>query len=173
MIYQNTKITLGIDPGFADTGYGLIKSEAGKEICLACGSIKTAAGENFTNRLEIIYNEVNLLIKKYKPSALAIEELFFYKNTTTAMKVSQARGVVLLAAKQGNLSIHEYTPLQIKQALTGYGRADKKQMGLMVKAVLKLKEVPRPDDASDALAAALCYLANEKLERAANKTYIK
>ncbi len=164
MIIKKTNIILGIDPGFADTGYGVIKVENNSTTTLDYGSIKTPAKQPYGDRIEHIYNEILNLIKKYKPSDMAIEQLFFYKNVTTAIKVSQARGVVLLAANQNNLQISEYTPLQIKQSLTGYGRADKKQMQQMVKAILKLNEIPKPDDAADALAVALCCSANQKME---------
>ena len=161
---KKKQVILGIDPGFADTGYGVIEFEGGSVKTLDHGSIQTPAKQEFAARIEYIYNELVRIIKKYKPETIGIEELFFYKNVTTAIKVSQARGVVLLAAKQHNLKIHEYTPLQIKQSLTGYGRADKRQMQLMIKTVLNLKEVPKPDDAADALAIALCCSASQKLE---------
>jgi len=164
MTNKKKNIILGIDPGFADTGYGIIEFINGKTKTLDYGSIKTPARHAFAERLEYIYKEINNLIKKYNPQSIAVEQLFFYKNVTTAIKVSQSRGVVLLAAQQNNLKIHEYTPLQIKQSLTGYGRAEKKQMQLMIKAVLNLKEVPKPDDAADALAVALCCFASQKLE---------
>ncbi|MFW0862703.1 MAG: crossover junction endodeoxyribonuclease RuvC [Candidatus Komeilibacteria bacterium] len=165
MTNKKKNIILGIDPGFADTGYGIVEFIGGKTKTLGYGSIKTPAKQDFSERLEYIYNELNKLIKKYKPGSIAVEQLFFYKNVTTAIKVSQARGIVLLAAQQNKLSIHEYTPLQIKQSLTGYGRAEKKQMQLMIKAVLGLKEIPKPDDAADALAVALCCFASQKLEK--------
>ena len=169
MALKKTTTILGIDPGFADTGYGIIKCEGNKITTLAYGSIQTPAKQDYSTRIEYIYNEVISLIKKYKPTNISIEELFFFKNVTTAIKVSQARGVVLLAAKQNNINISEYAPLQIKQALTGYGRADKKQMQQMIKTVLGLKEIPRPDDAADALAAALCCSSNLKMESISNK----
>jgi len=165
MATKKPNIILGIDPGFADTGYGIIQFESSNIKTIDYGSIVTPAKDEFVDRLEYIYDKIVRLIKQHKPISIAIEQLFFYKNVTTAMKVSQARGVVLLAAKQNNLEIYEYTPLQIKQALTSYGRADKKQMQLMIKAVLGLKKIPKPDDAADALAVALCCLSSQKLEK--------
>jgi len=164
MTTKKSNIILGIDPGFADTGFGVIQFEGLNSKTLDYGSIQTPAKEEFVDRLESIYNQMVQLIKIHKPNILAIEQLFFYKNVTTAIKVSQARGVMLLAAKQFNLDVYEYTPLQIKQSLTGYGRADKKQMQQMTKTVLGLKEVPKPDDAADALAVALCCAASYKLQ---------
>ncbi len=164
MIKKKKQIILGIDPGFADTGYGVVEFEGGKAKMLDYGSIQTPSKQDFADRLEYIYNELIEIIKKYKPESIGIEKLFFNKNVTSAIKVSQARGVVLLAAKQYDLKIHEYTPLQIKQSLTGYGRADKNQMQQMVKTILSLKEIPKPDDAADALAIALCCSASQKLE---------
>jgi crossover junction endodeoxyribonuclease RuvC len=161
---KKLQIILGIDPGFADTGYGVIEFLGSSFKTLDYGSIVTPANQDFADRIEYIYDEIIKLIKKHKPTNIAIEELFFSKNVTTAIKVSQARGVVLLAANQNKLQISEYTPLQIKQALTGYGRADKKQMQQMIKVVLGLKEIPKPDDAADALAVALCCSSNLKME---------
>lgn len=149
-------IILGIDPGFAITGVGVLK-KVGQEVdYIAHECIITDKGEDFAIRLKKINQELNKIIKKYKPDCVAIEDLFFYKNVKTAMKVGQARGVIILTVIQNNLSIYEYTPLQIKQALTGYGRADKRQVQQMIKTVLKLKEIPKPDDAADALAIAFC-----------------
>lgn len=149
-------IILGIDPGFAITGVGVLKKVGSEASYVAHGCIITDKGEDFPIRLKKINQELNKVIKKYKPDCVAIEDLFFYKNVKTAMKVGQARGVIMLTATQNNLSIYEYTPLQVKQALTGYGRADKNQIQQMVKIVFKLKEIPQPDDAADALAIALC-----------------
>ena len=163
MANNKTITLLGIDPGFADTGFGIIKKENNKVVPIAYGSIITAPKQPFEDRLFYIYEQLVSLIKNYKPDYMAIEQLFFFRNVTTAIKVSQARGVVLLAARQHNIPIYEYTPLQIKQAITGYGRADKNQMGNMVKAILNLDKIPRPDDASDALATALCCLSSLKM----------
>lgn len=162
---NDCKIILGIDPGFADTGFGLIKCKGQRIEILDYGSIKTGPKQAFELRLKYIYEQTKSLIKKYKPNYMATEQLFFYRNVTTAIKVSQARGVVLLAASQAKLPLYEYTPLQIKQSLTGYGGADKRQMGQMVKALFGLKKVPRPDDAVDALAIALCCSVSLKLDK--------
>lgn len=149
---------LGIDPGTGILGFGVIKVDAkGKVKLVDGGVIRTPVKEDDAVRLKTIYDELTGIIKQTKPSAMAVEKLFFARNVTTAMTVSQARGVVLLCAMQNGLSIAEYTPQQIKQALTGYGRADKKQIQEMVRVVLALKEVPKPDDCADALAAAICH----------------
>ncbi len=152
------KIILGIDPGIADTGYGLIKDEGGKLTCLAYGSIKTKAGEDLTARLLLLNSELDKIIKKYKPDLAAIEQLFFNKNVRTALIVGQARGVALLTLKQNNLPVIDFTPAQVKQAVSAYGQAPKKQVQKMVKLILKLSTLPQPDDAADALAIAICAL---------------
>ena len=149
-------IILGIDPGFAIIGVGVLKKAGPEASYVAHECITTNKGEEFSIRLKKINQELDKIIKKYKPDCVAIKDLFFYKNVKTAMKVGQARGVIILTAIQNNLSIYEYTPLQIKQALTGYGRADKRQVQQMIKIVLKLKDIPKPDDVADALAIALC-----------------
>ncbi len=154
------QILLGIDPGIADTGYGLVKIEPGKNPqCLAYGSIQTSLRLDLPTRLFELQQKLEAVIKKYKPSAAAIEQLFFNKNTKTALIVGQARGVALLTLKQNNLPIYEFTPGQVKQAVSCYGRADKCQVQRMVKMLLNLKELPRPDDAADALALALALSA--------------
>ena len=150
-----SKIILGIDPGIADTGWGVIKKQGQKIIMLASGSIKTPTKTEFINRLKTLHQELSSIIKKYQPDAVSVEELFFCKNVKTALVVGQARGVVLMTIAQNNLPIFEYTPLQVKQALTSYGQADKNQVGQMVKVMLNLKSVPKPDDAADALAIAI------------------
>ena len=150
------KIILGIDPGIADTGYGVIKVEGSRLICLDYGSIKTGAAENLTDRLETLHNELDKIIKKHKPQLAAIEQLFFNKNVRTALIVGQARGVALLTLRQNKLTIVDYTPSQVKQAVSAYGQASKLQVQKMVKLILNLKELPRPDDAADALAIAIC-----------------
>ncbi|PLX22080.1 crossover junction endodeoxyribonuclease RuvC [Candidatus Parcubacteria bacterium] len=150
-------IILGIDPGIADTGYGIIEiNKDGSLKCLDYGSIKTSAKDPLVNRIEELFLELNALIKKYKPGIIGVEELFFNKNVKTALIVGQARGVVLLAAKMSGARLVEFTPLQVKQAVSTYGRANKAQVQRMVKMILNLKEVPRPDDAADALAVAIC-----------------
>jgi len=148
-------LILGIDPGTATIGYGLIR--AGKKLELVeYGCLKTDPDRTTSQRLKDLADQIDELIKRTEPQAMAVEELFFAKNVTTAIKVSQARGVILLAAENHKLKIFEYTPLQIKQALTGYGRAEKKQIQQMVKMILGLKDIPRPDDAADALACSIC-----------------
>lgn len=146
---------LGIDPGFAITGYGIIEQIGNKLKFIDCGVIKTDSSLDFQLRLKINSEELQKIITGYKPEIMAIEELFFTKNTKTAIKVAESRGVLLLTGIQNNLPIYEYTPLQIKQALTGYGRADKNQIQQMVKILLCLNKIPKPDDAADALAIAI------------------
>lgn len=152
-------IILGIDPGTATTGYGLIKKSANKKSeyeILDFGVIETKKTDSDAHRLEILFTDLSGIIKKYKPTKVGIERLFFTSNQTTAMTVSQARGVALLACVQAKLQILEFTPLQIKNTLCGYGRAEKKQVQRVVQQTFSLKNVPRPDDAADALAIALC-----------------
>lgn len=146
---------LGIDPGYAIVGYGVVEKQNSSFKAKEYGTIQTSANTPIENRLSLIYNDCKKLFKEVKPDVIAIEQLFFYKNVTTAMNVSQARGIVILAAHQAKKPILEATPLQIKQALTGYGKADKQQMQRMVQTLLRLKEIPKPDDAADALAVAL------------------
>jgi crossover junction endodeoxyribonuclease RuvC len=148
---------LGIDPGTGILGFGVIDFEKGKAQLVDAGVIRTPAKEDDAVRLQTIFEEITDIIAQTKPTEMAVEKLFFAQNVTTAMTVSQARGVVLLAGKQAGLEIFEYTPLQIKQSLTGYGRAEKKQIQEMVRVILKLKEVPKPDDCADALAAAITH----------------
>jgi len=155
---DNVKIILGIDPGIADTGFGVISEEGGKLKCLAYGSIKTLASDGLSERLVVLNKKLEEVIKKYKPDQAAIEQLFFCNNAKTALVVGQARGVALLTLKQNSLSISEFTPLQVKQAVSAYGKADKQQVQRMVKIILNLKELPKPDDAADALAIAICAL---------------
>lgn len=149
---------LGIDPGTGILGFGVIEIDAkNKAHIVDAGVIRTAVKEDDAVRLHTIYEELVDIITSNKPQMMSVEKLFFAQNVTTAMTVAQARGVVLLAGQQNALEIYEYTPLQIKQAITGYGRADKKQMQEMVRVILGLTEVPKPDDCADALAAALCH----------------
>lgn len=148
-------IILGIDPGTASVGFGLIKMNRGLEL-VDYGCIHTTTRLKTEERLAKIYQEVFQLIKKYKPSAVAVEDLFFFKNQKTVIKVSQARGVILLAIARSKTRLLEFTPLQVKQAVACYGRADKKQVQQMVQAILNLKKIPKPDDAADALAIAIC-----------------
>ncbi len=150
------KIILGLDPGIADTGFGVIKYDKGLMSCLDYGSIKTRAKTDLSERLEFLDKELEKLIRKHQPDIVAVEQLFFNKNTKTALIVAQARGVLLLRIKKNNVKIVEYTPGQVKQAVCAYGQASKKQVQKMVKMILKLKELPQPDDAADALAIAIC-----------------
>ncbi len=149
---------LGIDPGFAITGYGIIQKKRQDLSVLTYGVIKTKSTEPFDQRLKKLYQELERIIKTYHPEIVAIEELYFTNNAKTAIKVGQARGVVVMTAALNNLPIKNYTPLQIKQALTSYGRADKQQMQRMIKQVLSLSNMPKPDDAADALAVAYTCL---------------
>jgi crossover junction endodeoxyribonuclease RuvC len=147
---------LGIDPGTGILGFGVIDVAANGTIQLVdAGVIRTAVKEDDAVRLLTIFEELQDIIMQNKPTVMSVEKLFFARNVTTAMTVSQARGVVLLLGQQNGMELYEYTPMQIKQAITGYGKADKKQMQEMVRTLLKLKEIPKPDDAADALAAAI------------------
>lgn len=148
---------LGIDPGYAIVGYGVLDYQNNHFKVVDFGAIITPAGMEFNKRLEIIYDEMNLLIAKNKPDTLAIEKLFFNTNAKTVIDVGQARGVLLLAAQKNNLQVFEYTPLQVKQSVVGYGRAEKKQVQEMTKILLGLDKVPKPDDTADALAMAICH----------------
>lgn len=148
---------IGIDPGTGILGFGVIEASRGQAQLVDAGVIRTPVKEDDAVRLQTIFEELTDIIASAKPTQMAVEKLFFAQNVTTAMTVAQARGVVLLCGMQAGLQIFEYTPLQIKQALTGYGRAEKKQIQEMVRVVLQLKEVPKPDDCADALAAAITH----------------
>ncbi len=148
---------LGIDPGTAITGYGIIDKHYHQYTVVDYGCIRTPAHTDMQDRLCKIYDGMKWLLKEYQPDEVAIEELFFNRNTTTAISVGQARGVLILAAAQQKIKVSEYTPLQVKQAIAGYGRADKKQIQYMVKNILGLAKVPSPDDVADALAIAICH----------------
>ncbi len=157
-------LVLGIDPGTATTGYGLVReTEQGGYAVVDYGVILTPAGMAPERRLLLLYDRLVELILLHRPDQGAVEKLFFPRNVTTALAVGQARGVVLLAMAQQNIPIAEYTPLEIKQAITGYGVAEKRQMQLMIQAVLGLAEMPRPDDAADALSAAVCHLQSYRM----------
>ena len=155
---------LGIDPGTALVGYGVVQSDGVELEAAGYGVITTAASQNLPARLEEIYQTLLGLIQDTTPDAVAVEELFFSRNARTAFMVGQARGVVLLAAAHSGLPVFEYTPLQVKQAVVGYGRASKKQVQEMVRVLLHLADVPRPDDAADALAVAICHLHSARME---------
>ena len=148
---------LGIDPGYGITGFGLVEAQRGQTRLLHCGAITTPAGMDFPARLEIIYEDMRKLLELAKPQEVAIEELFFGQNVTTGIGVAQSRGVILLAVQQAGLPVHAYKPMQVKQAVVGYGGADKRQVMLMTQRLLGMKQIPRPDDAADALAIAICH----------------
>ncbi len=156
-------IILGVDPGTAITGYGIIQSDGDELGLIDYGVITTPADWSMPHRLEQIYRELTDLIAKHRPTDAVVEKLFFSKNVRTALSVGQARGVALLAAAQAHLLIHEYTPLEIKQAVVGYGRAEKIQIQQMVKMLLQLDFVPEPDDAADALAVAICHAHSARM----------
>ena len=148
---------LGIDPGYGITGFGLIDAQRGQSQLLRCGAITTPAGLDFPIRLQMIYNDMTELLKLSKPDAVAIEELFFGQNVTTGIGVAQSRGVILLAIQQADIPIYQYKPMQVKQAVVGYGNATKHQVMDMTKRILHLEKMPKPDDAADAIAIALCH----------------
>ena len=148
---------LGIDPGLAIVGWGVIEYEKSKFHTVAYGALRTPAGVCTEERLKMLYDGMVELLQTYNPDAVAIEELFFNTNITTGIRVAEARGVLLLAARQAGVAMQEYTPLQVKQAVVGYGRAEKKQVITMVTGLLGLKEPPKPDDTADALAIAVCH----------------
>lgn len=150
-------VILGIDPGYAILGYGIINSDKGKLSVIDCGVVETKAGVPFPQRLERLYEGTRALIERFHPDHVAFEELFFYRNTTTAIQVASARGVSLLAVQQAGLPLYEYTPMEVKLSVTGNGHADKIQMQTMVKLLLRLTSVPKPDDAADALGIAICH----------------
>ncbi|HHW03445.1 MAG TPA: crossover junction endodeoxyribonuclease RuvC [Thermoanaerobacterales bacterium] len=157
-------LIMGIDPGIAISGYGLIYHENNNNKVIEYGVLRTNPDISVPKRLEYIFNGYMELIRKYNPEAIAVEELFFNKNAKTIITVGQARGAALLAASLEDIEVFEYTPLQVKQAVVGYGRADKPQIQEMTKMLLNLKELPKPDDAADALAVALCHIYSFKLK---------
>lgn len=150
-------VIIGIDPGYAIVGYGILRYEKNRFTVLDFGAITTPAGMEFTERLNTIYDDLSYLFDKYSPDAMSIEKLFFNTNKKTAVDVAQARGVILLAAKRHGAQCFEYTPLQVKQSVVGYGRAEKNQVQEMTRQLLNLSAVPKPDDTADALALALCH----------------
>jgi len=160
---------LGIDPGIAIVGFGLVDKQGSKIVPVQYGSIQTEAHTEEGLRLKQIYEAAGQLIDTYKPEALAIEKLFFNRNVTTAMTVGQARGVLVLAAVQKGLTVSEYTPMQVKQAIVGYGKAEKKQVQEMVRMVLRLQAVPKPDDVADALAIAVCHAHSSGFQQKLNE----
>ena len=148
---------LGIDPGYGITGFGLVDAQRGQFQLLRCGAITTPAGMDFSARLEIIYEDMRQLLKVAQPDVVAIEELFFGHNVTTGIGVAQSRGVILLAIRQAGLEVFQYKPMLVKQAVVGYGNATKHQVQDMTKRLLRLQAMPKPDDAADAIAIALCH----------------
>lgn len=154
---------MGIDPGTATTGWAIVEENKGKMNPIAYGHISTSPKDSTSQRLKEVADDIEKIINKYQPQESAVEDIFFFKNVKTAVKVSQSRGVILLTLEKKNVKVFSYTPLQVKQAITGYGRAEKKQIQLMVKNILKLKSIPKPDDTADAIAIALCHLNSRKI----------
>ena len=148
---------LGIDPGYGITGFAVLEAQRGNTKLLNCGAITTPAGMDFSARLEIIYEDMRQLLAQAKPEAVAIEELFFGQNVTTGIGVAQSRGVILLAIRQAGIEVFSYKPMQVKQAVVGYGNATKHQVQDMTRRLLQLERLPKPDDAADAIAIALCH----------------
>lgn len=157
---------MGVDPGIAITGYGVVDSDGCRSILIDYGCIRTSAEDSTQRRLEHIYRELRAVLARNGGEVMVVEKIFFSRNSCSAMQVGEARGVVILAGQHASLQVFEYTPLQVKQAVTGYGRAEKRQIQQMVACLLALKQLPRPDDAADALALALCH-AHTGLSRAA------
>lgn len=153
---------LGIDPGTATTGWAVVEEKRGQMRPVAFGHIATSPKQDEAERLLEIATDLNQIIKKYKPQEAAIEKVFFFKNQKTIIQIGQSRGIILLTLEQNNVRIFNYTPLQVKQALTGYGRAEKKQMQIMAKNILQLKSLPKPDDVADAMAIAVCHINSRK-----------
>jgi crossover junction endodeoxyribonuclease RuvC len=166
MIISKKLRILGIDPGTATTGWAIVEENEKNPRLIACGCINTSKFNSDEERLVEIGKDLQALIKKYRPDEAAVEDLFFFKNLKTAITVAQARGVILYKIKKNKVPLFSYTPLQVKQALTGYGRAEKKQIQLMVKNILKLKSIPKPDDAADASAIAICHLNSRIFSKA-------
>jgi crossover junction endodeoxyribonuclease RuvC len=156
-------IVLGIDPGTAITGYGLVREENGQAVAVAYGAITTPSDLPLPDRLQLLQRDLAAIIEQHRPDQSAVEQLFFNKNVRTALAVGHARGVVLLTLAQANVPIYEYTPLEVKLAVTGSGRADKAQVQHMVKLLLSLSKIPKPDDVADALAIAVCHLHSARL----------
>lgn len=158
-------LVLGIDPGTATTGYGLVEKARGREVMISFGVIRTSPTMDMPKRLLKINQEYTALLDEFNPDAVAIEELFHHKNAKTVITVAQSRGVLLMTAAARAIELAEYTPLQVKQAVTGFGNADKRQVQIMIQKILGLTELPKPDDAADALAIALCHLHSYHLEK--------
>ena len=156
-------LVLGIDPGTAITGYGLVREDDEGLALVDCGTITTAAGQPLSMRLQVIYRELGDIIQAHQPATSAVEELFFSRNVRTALSVGHARGVALLALADAGLDVHEYKPMEVKQAVAGYGGADKQQVQEMVRMLLRLDDVPQPDDAADAVAVAICHIHSARM----------
>ncbi len=156
-------VILGIDPGTASTGYGILSIDRNIKVA-ECGCIHTSADKDMPERLKIIYRRVSDLIKEYHPDEVAVEQIYFSKNSKTAFSIAQARGVIMLSASMAGKKVFDYTPLEVKQTVVGYGRAEKQQVQYMLKDLLHLTEIPSPDDAADALAVALCHYYSRKLK---------
>jgi len=161
-VSRSTLRVLGLDPGTATTGWAILEEKAGKVQALAYGHISTSPKKNEAERLLEIAKDLRKIIQKYKPNEAGIEKIFFFKNQKTVIPVGQARGVLLLTLEEKNVKIFSYTPLQVKQAVTGYGKAEKRQVQEMVKNILKLPKIPKPDDTADAIAIAICHLNSRK-----------
>ncbi len=155
---------LGVDPGMARMGWGVIEGEE-EPYCITYGTLTTPAGQPVAGRLFSLFRDLRQVVDRYRPEAAALEELYFARNVRTAFAVGQARGVALVALAEAGLPVYEYSPLEVKQAVTGYGQAEKAQVQQMVRALLGLEEVPRPDDAADALAVALCHFHSARMQR--------
>lgn len=166
-------LIMGIDPGYAIVGFGFVRYNAPHFAAGKYGAIRTSADEDFNRRLEVIYNSMCGLIDKYKPDAIAIEKLYSATNPKTVIGVAEARGVILLACQQRGIPIYEYTPLQVKLAVTGYGQAIKGQVQEMTRRLLCLKEIPKPDDTADALAIAICHAQSSKARKVGIKTVLR
>jgi len=158
-----TTRVMGLDPGTATTGYGIVEGEVDALVLVEYGAIVTSAGLPMPERLGLIYDRLTELLSRHVIAALSVEKLFFNRNVSTALTVGQARGVMLLAARQARIPVYEYTPLEVKQALVGYGRASKDQMQRMVRMILRLDHAPHPDDAADALANAICHVQSARM----------
>ncbi len=162
-------LVLGIDPGTATTGFGLVEGGSGRERLIHFGVIKTSPTMEMPQRLAKINRDYEQLLNKYKPDAVAVEQIFHHKNAKTVITVAQSRGVIIMATAMREINVAEYTPLQVKQAVTGFGNADKKQVQIMVQKILGLNEIPKPDDAADALAIALCHLHSHRMGKLLKK----
>jgi len=164
MTTSKNLLVLGLDPGTATTGWAILSEKNGTIFTVAYGHISTEKNTDEAKRIWEINKDLLAIIKKYQPQEAAVEKLFFFKNKKTIIQVGQSRGALLLTLEQNHVKISGYTPLQVKQAITGYGRADKRQMQLMVKNILRLKELPKPDDTADAIAIALCHINSRKMQ---------